>query len=241
MKTPVVDVKDLLIQYDSKTAVDGIDFTIDGGECVGVLGGNGAGKSSTLKVLGGVLNHTSGTVRVNGIELVDFKTSDYARSVIGYSPDVGGLIPQATLREHIGISLSLHRKLSEYKAALDLVDMFDMVHALDLPANSFSHGMSRRASVILAALGSESLIILDEPFDGVDPGGIEAVNNLIDMAKANGVSVVVSTHLQDTLASATDRILVMSSGKILANEPSNEFLGSDGIAHYKHLLQESGT
>lgn len=236
---PVVEVQDLVIKYHNKTAVNGINFSVQRGECLGVLGGNGAGKSSTLKVLGGVLLHTDGSVRVNGVEITDFKSADYARSIVGYSPDVGGLIPQATLREHIGVSLSMRRKLDRMESALSFVEMFRMQDALDLPANSFSHGMSRRASVILAVIGSKDLVILDEPFDGVDPVGVEAVRETIKMATSRGVSVIVSTHLQQTLAEATDRIMVMSQGQVLAQEPSDNFLGADGVNYYQKLLKDS--
>lgn len=239
MNSPVVEVSDLVIKYHNKTAVNQIGFTVNPGECVGVLGGNGAGKSSTLKVLGGVLNHFSGSVKINGVEITDFKSADYSRSVVGYSPDVGGLIPQATLREHIGMSLSLRRKLKNLPAALEIVEMFKMEHALDLPANSYSHGMSRRASVILAVIGSESLIILDEPFDGVDPVGVEAVRDVIQMATSNGVSVIVSTHLQQTLVEVSDRMLVMANGKVLAFEKSDAFRGDKGVENYRSLLAEA--
>lgn len=236
---PIVEAKNLRVAYNDFLAVKDISFEIEVGQVIGFLGSNGAGKSSTLKVLGGVLTPTQGTVVIDGYKMSDYTQADAARGVLGYCPDVGGLIPQATLREHIGLSLTLHQRLELWEQALHFVELFGLEKMLDTVVAGFSHGMSRRASVILAAVASKSLLILDEPFDGVDPLGVAAVNEVIRTAADAGVAVVVSTHLQDTLAEATDRILVMSGGSILADMPSADLKGKEGIQAYKDLLEES--
>lgn len=234
----VVEVEDLVIRYHKTLAVNKISFTVEAGEVVGLLGGNGAGKSSTLKVLGGILNHTDGKVSIDDTLMEGYVNTDKIRGVVGYCPDVGGLIPQATLREHIGLSLSLHNRLDLWPQALELVRLFDLEYALDNQAAGFSHGMSRRSSVILAAIASSKLLILDEPFDGVDPLGVTAVIKTIELAKNAGVGVILSTHLQDVLVDAADKILVMSKGRILATGPSENFVGQEGVALYQTILKE---
>ncbi|MBC9704767.1 MAG: ABC transporter ATP-binding protein [Enterococcus sp.] len=238
---PIVEVENLKVVYNKTIAVDGISFNIEPGETVGFLGSNGAGKSSTLKVLGGVLSHTSGSVRIAGHSMDDYHSADLARSVTGYCPDVGGLIPQATLREHIGLSLSFHRRTDLMAQALEMVDIFDLGHVLDKAVAGYSHGMSRRASVILAAISSHSLLILDEPFDGVDPEGVSAVQKVIDMAKNSGVAVIVSTHLQKELTESTDEIIVMSQAKIVDRLPAVELQGEIGKQRYANLLKSIDT
>lgn len=237
---PIVEVRDLKIVYNKTVAVDGISFNIEPGQVVGFLGSNGAGKSSTLKVLGGVLNHTSGSVKIDGHAMEEYHSADLARAVIGYCPDVGGLIPQATLREHIGLSLSFHRRLDLWEHALAIVEIFGLTDVLDSVVAGFSHGMSRRASVILATISSFSLLILDEPFDGVDPLGVESVQKVIALAKKAGIAVIVSTHLQDILAESTDEILIMSKGKILDRLPSKQLKGSEGVELYRSIIKNAG-
>lgn len=233
---PVIDVQNLHIRYDKFIAVHDITFSVKSGQSMGILGGNGAGKSSTLKVLSGVMPSTSGKVFINDNDLSIPSQADEARKVIGYCPDVGGLIPQSTIREHIGLSLGLHGRTHMWPQALELVENFGLSEALDRATRGFSHGMSRRLSVVLAALASDKVIILDEPFDGVDPLGVEATLNLIDNAKKSGVAVIVSTHLQDLLAKATDDITIMIKGNIVEQDSSLSFEGKSGKSRYEKLL-----
>lgn len=232
----LVKVEKLRVVYDKFVAVKDISFSIEPGETVGFMGRNGAGKSSTLKVLGGVLAPTSGLVTIDGNSMSEYYSAEIARSILGYCPDVGGLSPQATLREHIGLSLSFHRRLDLEPQAIELVKSFNLEESLDTVVSGFSHGMARRASVILAAISSFSLLILDEPFDGVDPLGVESVKNVVEMAKDNGVSVIISTHMQDVITHSVDSIIVMSKGVILDKLPAEELRGESGIKRYEQLL-----
>lgn len=233
----IVSVSNLTIAYDDKIAVNDISFEVPEGVSLGILGSNGAGKSSTMKVLSGVITPTKGDVRIDGHSMVEFHEANEAKMVTGYCPDVGGLMPQATLREHIDLNLSLHRNIDMWPAALRLVEQYHLTKELDTIVAGYSHGMSRRASVILATLSSSKFLILDEPFDGVDRKGTESVKNTIRSATDAGLAVVVSTHLQETLAEATDRIMVMHKGKIVTTEPSENFLGKEGEQHYQELLE----
>lgn len=236
LPAPVVKVEDLVIDYGSVRAVNGISFEVAPGEVLGLLGRNGAGKSSTLRVLSTVAPATEGLVEVAGFDLSRERDAEKARQVIGYCPDVGGVIRSATIREHIGLNLALHNRTHLWNQALELVDRFALTHALDKTAAGFSHGMTRRLSVILAALSSEQLLILDEPFDGVDPVGVETTLELVREAKASGLSVILSTHLQDVLAAGTDRILVAVDGRIVDGGIASEFAGEEGKERYVAAL-----
>lgn len=232
----MISVSNLTVAYDNKVAVNDISFELEGGTVLGILGSNGAGKSSTLKVLSGVITPTKGTVLINGYSMTKFHEANEAKMVTGYCPDVGGIIPQATLREHIDLTLSLHRRLNMWPAALRLVEQYNLTADLDTVVSGYSHGMSRRASVILATLSSEKVLILDEPFDGVDPLGTDSVKHTITQAKNAGLAVIVSTHLQSLLSEATDNIMVMTKGKILTTEPSERFREKEGEVYYQTIL-----
>lgn len=234
----VISVRDLVINYQNFTAVKGISFDVEPGQVIGILGGNGAGKSSTLRTLAGVSPFHSGEVIVDGVAMDSPHHIDHAREIVGYCPDVGGLIPQATAKEHIALLLSVQGKTALWDHALGLVHRFGLQEALDKQSKSYSHGMSRRLSVILAVLGAQKAIVLDEPYDGVDPIGVEETMNLIKEAKDNELGVVISTHLQDLLVECCDDILIMSRGEIISRGSVDLYKGAEGKAHYKNILGE---
>lgn len=237
MPGSVVEAENLTVSYGSVLAVDGISFTAEPGRVLGFLGGNGAGKSSTLKAVSGVNPPTSGNLTVAGYAMGNAAQAEQARSVIGYTPDVGGLIRQATVREHLHLALACRGRNADMGYALTLVDEFGLTHVLDRETAGFSHGMSRRLSVLLAALTATHLLALDEPFDGVDPLGVEATMAVIDRARQHGLAVLISTHLLPLLVQCSDDIAVMRHGHIVETSPAAAYDGTTGRQHYEDLLR----
>lgn len=235
----ILQVNKLTIAYlkGQMPAVDSLSFEAQSGEVLGILGGNGAGKTSTLKALAGVMPVSSGEIYLNELELTSPKEADLVRSQIGYCSDIGGLIKQATAREHIDLIQALRpsRDFSNQEVD-DLVHLMGLRDKIDSQAGGYSHGIARRLSVLLAYLSADRLMILDEPFDGVDPLGVEATLSLIERAKASGSVVIVSTHLLSLLSECTDRLLIMNLGKVIHESPSKAFTGVAGATHYKELL-----
>lgn len=239
-KNAVVQVDDLRVTFDGFVAVDGISFHVGAGEVLGILGSNGAGKSSTMKALAGIVKPESGTIRVADSTLTSRAEEEYARSLLGYCPDVGGLVVGASPREHLQLLSVMHRAPEKYKTGLLLVKEIGLEEFLDTPVGGFSHGMSRRLSVVLATLSAKKLLILDEPFDGVDPVGVDAIEGIVQEARNAGLATIICTHLQPLLARTTDRVQVMSHGKILETLPSKQLVGEKGERLYKNLLAKSG-
>ncbi len=232
---PVIEVRDLTVQFGTVVAVDGFDLILPAGASVALVGRNGAGKSTTLRVLAGVLPPTSGYVRVAGIDAA--KDPSGAKARVGYCPDVGGLIPRATPWEHLQLAATL-RKMPDgwQQRALDLLDRFDLGGVADRITASFSHGMGRRMSVVLATFHSPDVLLLDEPFDGVDPLGVDATMDVIREQKLAGSAVLVSTHLLDLAVQACEEAVVLRQGAVVAAAPSVELAGVEGAARYRSLL-----
>lgn len=236
--TPVIHIDDVSIRFNGGafTAVDHLSLAVPSGQVLGILGGNGAGKTTTMRALAGIQPVSDGRLHVAGHDMGTLKGSEAARRVLGYCPDVGGLIRQATIREHVGVVLGLRDKLDLWPYALDLIDKFGLSAFLDTPTAGFSHGMSRRLSVVLAALSASRLLILDEPFDGVDPVGVRATKQVIRDAREAGLTVLVCTHLLPLLVDVSDRIVVLVGGKKVADSPADEFSGPEGADRYAALL-----
>jgi ABC-2 type transport system ATP-binding protein len=231
----VVEVRGLTVAFGPVTAVAGLDLSVAGGETLALIGRNGAGKSTTLKVLAGVLPPTTGTVRVGGVDAV--RQPDLARERVGYCPDVGGLIPRATPWEHLQLAATLRRLDAGWESrATDLLDRFDLLGVADRVTAGFSHGMGRRMSVLLAAFHAPEVLLLDEPFDGVDPLGVEATMDTIAELRAAGTAVLVSTHLLELAVQACEQAVVLRRGQVVAAAPAAELAGVAGADHYRSLL-----
>jgi ABC-2 type transport system ATP-binding protein len=231
----LVEVRGLTVSFGPVTAVDRFDLTVRAGASVALVGRNGAGKSTTLRVLAGVLPPTAGTVRIAGTDLAADPSA--AKHAVGYCPDVGGLIPRATPWEHLSLAARL-RGLPEgwQTRARDLLDRFDLGSAADRVTAGFSHGMGRRMSVVLAAFHEPTVLLLDEPFDGLDPLGVEATLALVTELQMSGSAVLVSTHLLSLAVAACAEAIVLRQGRVVAAAPSAELAGEAGAARYRGLL-----
>jgi ABC-2 type transport system ATP-binding protein len=233
--TPVVDVNALWVRFGPVDAVRGIDLRVNRGSATALLGRNGAGKSTTMRVLAGVIPPTGGLVRVGGYDIR--KDTLTVKRMTGYCPDVGGLVPRATPWEHLQLAARLRRLPDGWEeSARDLLERFDLGGAAHRVTAGFSHGMGRRMSVILAAFHDPAVLLLDEPFDGVDPLGVEATMDVIADARARGAAVLVSTHLRELAVQACEHAIVLRGGSAVAAVPAHEMSGEAGAGVYRALL-----
>jgi ABC-2 type transport system ATP-binding protein len=229
-----VDIRGLWVRFGAVAAVRGIDLTAEAGRATALLGRNGAGKSTTMRVLAGVIPPTEGTVEVDGVDVARDPLG--VKRLIGYCPDVGGLVPRATPWEHLQLSARLRRLEDWEDRAQDLLERFELGDAAHRVTSGFSHGMGRRLSVILASFHHPSVLLLDEPFDGVDPLGVDATLEVIADARARGAAVLVSTHLRDLAMQACETALVLRGGSTVAKLHAHELVGEEGAGVYRALL-----
>lgn len=235
MNEPSVDIRDLMVRFGTVEAVRKVDLVVRSGGATALLGRNGAGKSTTMRVLAGVIPPTGGTVRVCGYDILEDTVA--AKRVTGYCPDVGGLVPRATPWEHLQLSARLRRLPAGWETrAKDLLERFDLGGVANRVTSGFSHGMGRRTSVVLAAFHEPQVLLLDEPFDGVDPLGVEATLEVIADARARGAAVLVSTHLRELAVEACQEVMVLRGGLAVAALTALEMDGDDGARAYRSLL-----
>ncbi len=231
---PVVDVRSLHVRFGDVEAVAGIDLAADAGQATALLGRNGAGKSTTMRVLAGVVPPTAGSVHVAGFDVRTHALQ--VKREVGYCPDVGGLVPRATPWEHLQLAARLRRLTNWEARARDLLERFELGDAAHRVTAGFSHGMGRRLSVILASLHEPVVLLLDEPFDGVDPTGVEATLDVIADARARGACVLVSTHLRELAVQACGDVLVLRGGSRVASVAAGDMAGEEGARAYRGLL-----
>ncbi|HYJ75277.1 MAG TPA: ABC transporter ATP-binding protein [Kineosporiaceae bacterium] len=232
--SPAVRLEGIAVRFGEVDAVRDLDLTVPPGGAVALVGRNGAGKSTTLRVLAGVVPATAGVVRVGDVDVR--RSPQQAKALVGYCPDVGGLVPRATPWEHLQLAAKL-RGLSGWEPrARDLLEQFDLADVADRVTAGFSHGMGRRLSVVLAAFHAPRVLLLDEPFDGVDPLGVDATLALVGAERDAGAAVLVSTHLVALAAAACETAVVLRGGQVAGTVPSAALTGSEGEQRYRRML-----
>jgi ABC-2 type transport system ATP-binding protein len=231
---PAVQVEGLAVRFGEVDAVRGLDLTVPPGGSVALVGRNGAGKSTTLRVLAGVVPASDGVVQVGDVDVR--RRPQAAKALVGYCPDVGGLVPRATPWEHLQLAAKL-RGMAEWEArGRDLLEQFDLAAVADRVTAGFSHGMGRRLSVVLAAFHAPRVLLLDEPFDGVDPLGVDATLALVAAERDAGAAVLVSTHLVALAAAACETAVVLRGGEAAGTVPSAALTGPEGDLRYRRML-----
>lgn len=193
-----------------------ISFTVPEGEIVGLIGLNGAGKSTTIKHVIGLLQQQKGTITIAGKSLrADPKNY---RSQIGYIPETPVLYEELTLKEHIEVTaMAYGLPLKEgMQRAQPLLETFRLENKLEwFPAN-FSKGMKQKVMVVCAFMIQPSLYIIDEPFLGLDPLAINALLALMEERKKTGAAILMSTHILTTAEKYCDRFVVLHNGQLRA-------------------------
>ncbi len=218
MGNPIVEFKDVVKEYGQgegkQTAVNHVDFSIEEGEFVVILGQSGAGKSTVLNMLGGMDTPTSGMVMVDGLEVSamnDKKLSDYRAEKIGFIFQFYNLIPSLTAYENVALTKSI------VNDALDPMDMLNRVglgnHAKKFPSQ-MSGGEQQRVSIARALAKNPKIILGDEPTGALDSEtGVKVLELLVDMSHNYGNTVIVVTHNAD-IAKCADKVIRMKNGKI---------------------------
>ena len=211
---PTLDASNLVRDFGTRHAVQGISLTLRRGEVLGLLGPNGAGKTTTMQMLTGNLAPTSGEVRVCGIDLLERPTEAKAR--IGYLPEVPPLYRDSTVDEYLQFAARLHRipraqvagAVDRAKQRCGLADMgLRMIGTL-------SKGYQQRVGIAQAIVHDPDVVVLDEPTVGLDPNQIREIRGLIrELAAAH--SVILSTHILPEVETVCDRVQILDGGRVV--------------------------
>lgn len=202
--------------YGHLPVIKNITFDVNNGEMVGLIGLNGAGKSTTIKNIIGLLTPSQGKISVDGMTLAG--DPENYRKQIGYIPETPSLYEELTLREHIEVTAMAYDipQAEAFARAEELLKIFRLENKLDwFPAN-FSKGMKQKVMVMCAFLIDPSLCIIDEPFLGLDPLAINALLELLDRMRKEGTAILMSTHILATAEKYCDRFVVLHEGKVRA-------------------------
>ena len=211
---PVLEVSQLVKTYKTVRAVDSLSFTIQPGEIVGLIGPNGAGKTTALRCCAGILRPTSGSVRINGHDILTDQAK--AKGGLAYVPEVPSLYELLTVDEHLRFVAMCYGTVDVYEArGTELLEKYHLLEKKNELIATLSKGMRQKFSVACALIHRANVLLFDEPLIGIDPAGVAEIKKEFMTARDQGCSVVISTHLLDTAERLCDRILIVARGRLL--------------------------
>lgn len=214
----MLKVNNLTKKYDKTLAVDMVSFEVHDGEIAVLLGPNGAGKSTTIKCIAGLLRY-EGNIEICGKP----NKSLEAKRIFGYVPETPALYEMLTVREHLEFIARAY-KLEDYgDKAESLLERFDLADKKDKLGKELSKGMQQKVSICCALLMDPKVIFLDEPMIGLDPKAIKELKEIFLELKNRGCSVIISTHIIESVEDIWDKVLIMKNGNIIMSRARQEF------------------
>lgn len=212
----MLEIKDLTGGYVNIPVLKDVSFTVPSGQLVGLIGLNGAGKSTTINEIIGLLTPYKGSIEINGLSLQSDKNG--YRKQIGFIPETPSLYEELTLREHIEtVSMAYDIPVEEgLKRAQPFLELFRLSDKLNWFPVHFSKGMKQKVMIICAFIVDPSLFIVDEPFLGLDPVAIADLTRLLAEEKAEGKSILMSTHVLDSAEKMCDSFVILHKGQVRA-------------------------
>ncbi|WP_412988289.1 ABC transporter ATP-binding protein [Pediococcus siamensis] len=210
----VLKIEHLVGGYSQIPVLKDINFEVHEGELVGLIGLNGAGKSTTINHIIGLLTPQKGKITINGKTV--YQDSEAYKKQIAYIPELPVLYPELTLKEHINLTIMAYHLDPDqaWQRANQLLKTFRLANKLEWFPDNFSKGMKQKVMIVCAFLTDAQLYIIDEPFLGLDPLATDDLLKLIKAQTARGAAVLMSTHVLDTAEKYCDRFVLLHDGRV---------------------------
>lgn len=223
----MIEVESLTKRYGTHTAVEDVTFSIQKGEVVGFLGPNGAGKSTTMRVIAGSLGASAGRVKVGGHDVAENPRA--VQRLLGYSPEVPPIYTNMSVEAYVGYAAQL-KEVTDISGAvdkaLDRVGLKSVRHRL---IDHLSKGYRQRVGLAQALVHQPQVLVLDEPTSGLDPAQRVEIRELIQELAGGDTTVVLSTHVLAEIEAICSRVIVISRGKIIAQDEIGKLSGAGRV------------
>jgi heme exporter protein A len=212
---PAVEVSGVSQTFGRRRAVDGVDLSLGSGDCLALFGPNGAGKTTLLRVIAGLLKPTTGTVRVGGRSLRDDPS---ARGQLGLISHQSMLYRALTACENVEFAARLYGVPDPRAAAMSALERMRIADRADTPVRSLSRGLQQRVSIARAIVHEPTLVLLDEPYTGLDAAGGAALTDMLQVLRSHGASLILVTHNVEEGLTVATHAAVMLGGRIVRRD-----------------------
>ncbi len=221
----MLDIHQVTRRFGTLTALDQLSFRVEEGQVFGFVGSNGAGKTTTMRIVMGLDTPDAGEVRFDGRPI-----DSEVRVTFGYMPEERGLYPKTPVLRQLVYLGRLHRldKATARSRATELLERFGLADRADEPLENLSLGNQQRAQLAAALVHRPRLLILDEPFSGLDPVGVDALSEVLIERAAAGVPVVFSSHQLELVERLCDAVAIIDAGKLVAAGEVEQLRSTNG-------------
>ncbi|MCA9178890.1 MAG: LPS export ABC transporter ATP-binding protein [Planctomycetales bacterium] len=222
---PILDVEGLQKSYNRRRVVDGVGFEVSEGEIVGLLGPNGAGKTTSFRMTCGMVEPDKGRVMLNGIDVTKWPMFRRAKDGgMGYLAQESSVFRKLSVQNNLISVMELLRvpRQQRKRRCEELLEQFAITHIRHSKADKLSGGERRRLEIARCLVSEPNIILLDEPFAGIDPVTVQSIQGVIRDLRDEGIAVLITDHAAREILQIVDRCYVISKGKVLCDGNSDE-------------------
>lgn len=235
---PIISLQNVQKSYGSKQVLSGINLTIYPGQVIGYIGANGAGKSTTVKILCGLISDFEGEVLVHGMNV---KTDALKiKQKIGYVPELAELYEVLTPIEFLSFMAELYSidLVVAQERMVKMLTAFGLESSMNQRMDTFSKGMRQKVLIISGLLHNPDIIILDEPLSGLDANSVIIVKELISKLAKEGKTIFYCSHMMDVVEKVSDRIVLINNGKVVADGSFEELKQQQGNQSLEQIFSQ---
>ena len=225
----LLEVKDLVKRYSGRAVVDHVSFTVNQGEIVGLLGRNGAGKTTTFRMTIGMISPNNGNVIFDGVDVTTMPMYRRARRGMGYLSQEPSVFQRLSVRDNVLAileTMNLSKAVREEKSD-QLLEQFGITHVAGQQARTLSGGERRKLEIARSLVTNPTMILLDEPFSGVDPIAVEDLQREICQLRDRGISILLTDHNVRETLNVTDRSYIIDNGRVLIEGAPRELINDE--------------
>lgn len=229
---PILEVNGLVKSFGRRRVVDGVSFEVDHGEIVGLLGPNGAGKTTSFRMTCGMIEPDKGQVILNGQDVTQWPMYRRSREGgMGYLPQQTSVFAKLSTEQNLLAMMELlgmNRRERKLRSE-ELLEQFRITHIRRSKAGKLSGGEKRRLEIARCLVSNPEIIMLDEPFAGIDPVTVQSIQGIIRDLRDRGISILITDHAAREILQITDRTYVVSEGQVLCSGTADEIVGHEEV------------
>ena len=232
---PILQVKGLVKTYGRRKVVDGVDFTVDKGEIVGLLGPNGAGKTTSFRIACGMIEPDAGKVTLGGVDVTQWPMYRRARDGgMGYLAQEQSVFRKLSVEDNILAVMEMLgiERAERQRRCEELLAQFDIARIRKSTALYISGGEKRRLEIARCLVSNPKIILLDEPFTGIDPVTINGIQKIIRNLREDGIAILITDHRERETLAITDRSYIIRAGRVLCHGTAEEVLANPEARKY---------